>query len=188
MHQEAVRFATRVLDDNGWVHVFPEGRVNQTEALLKCRWGVGQMALDAATAPVVVPVWLAGFHTMLPLKTYVPRPGARLAIWVGEPLDLGPILAGHRAAGADEVGRLAETGCWSGQPTRMAVPYGVPARDWWVQATVRRGVSDAVEARLWATRAAYMAACAREGPSLGPPLPPVLAPEARFDAGPGASS
>lgn len=39
VHQEGIRFATRILDKGGWVHVFPEGKVHQDGKLHPFKWG-----------------------------------------------------------------------------------------------------------------------------------------------------
>uniref|UniRef100_A0A2P2ICA8 Tafazzin family protein n=1 Tax=Hirondellea gigas TaxID=1518452 RepID=A0A2P2ICA8_9CRUS len=46
VHQRAIDFCTNRLREGSWVHVFPEGKVNDKHNELRLKWGVGRMIYD----------------------------------------------------------------------------------------------------------------------------------------------
>ena len=75
-----------------WVHVFPEGRVHQhaRREMRYFRWGVARMILEPPVAPVVVPIFIAGFDDVMhedrgPPRC-LPRVGKRVHISIGAPV------------------------------------------------------------------------------------------------------
>lgn len=53
----------QVLDDlnNGdWVHIFPEGKVNEKKEYIRLKWGVGRLVADAKITPIVLPFYHYG--------------------------------------------------------------------------------------------------------------------------------
>ena len=94
-------FAMSRLADGQWVHVYPEGRVNErgdVTPLLPLRWGVGRMVAEVppdAPVPVVVPIYHLGMDGVLPnVKPYVPRllSRQRVTVCVGRPVDVERVL------------------------------------------------------------------------------------------------
>ncbi len=47
LQQPIMRSAAREVGQGGWLHVFPEGRVNRSGTLGPLRWGVGKVVCDA---------------------------------------------------------------------------------------------------------------------------------------------
>jgi monolysocardiolipin acyltransferase len=44
-----------------WVHVFPEGKVNtDMSRLMRFKWGLGRLILEADPTPMVVPIYHLG--------------------------------------------------------------------------------------------------------------------------------
>lgn len=64
IYQPAVDFAIRKANQGGWIHIFPEARVNQTDAMIRFKWGVGRIIMESETCPLVIPVWHAGNKMM----------------------------------------------------------------------------------------------------------------------------
>jgi monolysocardiolipin acyltransferase len=63
LDQDAMRLARSVLDNGGWVHVFPEAKITQQSAdmpLLPFKWGVAKLLMDARVTPAVVPFFHYG--------------------------------------------------------------------------------------------------------------------------------
>lgn len=50
--QPAVNESIRLLQQGKWVHVFPEGKVNQSSELIRLKWGIGRILLELAGHPV----------------------------------------------------------------------------------------------------------------------------------------
>ncbi|KAI9317967.1 acyltransferase-domain-containing protein [Dichotomocladium elegans] len=60
IYQPAVDFAIRKANDGDWIHIFPEARVNQTDSMIRFKWGVGRIVMESKKCPIVVPVWHNG--------------------------------------------------------------------------------------------------------------------------------
>ncbi|KAI9502147.1 tafazzin exon 5 and exon 9 deleted variant long form, partial [Coemansia spiralis] len=56
IYQLAVEIGLRKLKENKWVHVFPEAKVNQENELLRFKWGVSRMIMEAERTPIVIPM------------------------------------------------------------------------------------------------------------------------------------
>lgn len=87
-----------------WVHMFPEGRRGEFGGGLgPMRPGVGRLLADAQPTPLVVPFYHRGLHQLLRKGDLLPvAVGKHIHIDVGEPLELGPLVASLRAAGTPE--------------------------------------------------------------------------------------
>ncbi|KAH8918332.1 acyltransferase-domain-containing protein [Atractiella rhizophila] len=93
IYQKAVDNSTSLLNRGHWVHIFPEGYVNQSHPyqLLRFRWGIARMLMETKELPYIVPVWIKGFEDIMPedrgFPRFLPRLGAELSISFGTPLD-----------------------------------------------------------------------------------------------------
>ncbi|KAG6619863.1 tafazzin-like protein [Phytophthora cinnamomi] len=107
------------VQEGAWVHIFPEGKIVQHEALGgrpsprreeigRLKWGVGKLIARATTRPIVVPVYHYNMEQLMPqdeknrLISVVPRTNLDLGVIVGEPLsfdDLFERYADDRVAG-----------------------------------------------------------------------------------------
>jgi 1-acyl-sn-glycerol-3-phosphate acyltransferase len=63
--QEAVHFCMDRLREGQWVHIFSEGKVNQTGILKKLRWGIGKLTTATEPTPIVLPIYIRGEYGML---------------------------------------------------------------------------------------------------------------------------
>lgn len=115
IYQPSLDRAISLLDDSRWIHIFPEGKVNQDESigranleLLRFRWGVSRLTMETEKLPYVVPMWLQGFDTIMPENRGFPRPLPRLfprrsiSITFGAPLEPDdpkrlPLLRSYRS-------------------------------------------------------------------------------------------
>ncbi|KAH9818006.1 acyltransferase-domain-containing protein [Melampsora americana] len=95
IHQPAIDTAIDKLNKAQWVHIFPEGRVNQDgidpTKLLRFKWGVSRLVLEAAQPPIILPIYLKGFENVMPEDrswpfTLLPRPFQSLKIFIGPPI------------------------------------------------------------------------------------------------------
>lgn len=87
IHQPAMARATEILNQDGWIHVFSEGRVNQESEMRRFKWGIAHLILQSKQKPLVLPFFHRGMDKMIPLGTRLPRPMSRLSIVFGEPID-----------------------------------------------------------------------------------------------------
>ncbi|TKR80605.1 hypothetical protein L596_014656 [Steinernema carpocapsae] len=89
--QEGMEFCLEKLDENMWVHVYPEGKVTQHP--IRIKWGVARLALDAKVPPIILPIWSNGMDKVWPTeKPYYPRFGQSVEITVGEPMDMKLVI------------------------------------------------------------------------------------------------
>ncbi|KAJ2522000.1 Lyso-phosphatidylcholine acyltransferase [Coemansia sp. RSA 2049] len=118
IYQLAVEIALRRLNENKWVHVFPEGRVNQDPELLRFKWGVSRMIMESDRTPIVIPMYFSGMSSVLPLGQPSPIPRLNpfknnLYVKAGDPIDFSLQVEQWRTAraklvSADEIARLDE--------------------------------------------------------------------------------
>ncbi|CAE6337612.1 unnamed protein product [Rhizoctonia solani] len=96
VHQPAVDSAVAKLNSGAWVHVFPEGKVNQESCqaggkLLRFKWGVGRMAMSTVKTPVIIPMHIEGLQKVMPEPRrfkFLPRIGHHISITFGDPVAL----------------------------------------------------------------------------------------------------
>ncbi|EPS96325.1 hypothetical protein FOMPIDRAFT_1130598 [Fomitopsis schrenkii] len=98
--QPAVDLAIKKLNRGAWIHLFGEGRVNQPNRapghspvdLIRFKWGIGRIVMETAQPPIIIPMWLTGIDQVMPEGRSVPwkffpRPGAKLSITFGKPVE-----------------------------------------------------------------------------------------------------
>ncbi|KAG8725354.1 hypothetical protein FRC09_001704, partial [Ceratobasidium sp. 395] len=93
VHQPAVDLAVEKLNAGAWIHIFPEGKVNQEAfepggQLLRFKWGVGRMIMSTTKTPTIIPMYISGFHKVMPEPRrfkFIPRPGHHITITFGDP-------------------------------------------------------------------------------------------------------
>jgi hypothetical protein len=116
--QIGVDRALNVLNDDGWVHLFVEGKVNQlAEMLQPIRWGVGKLALQARRSPTVLPIHIDGFDKMFPemdddvqgVRRYWRRLPRRVdvAVAIGQPFHCDDARQRYRDIVGDALDRRA---------------------------------------------------------------------------------
>ncbi|KAJ7937363.1 hypothetical protein B0H13DRAFT_2226715 [Mycena leptocephala] len=75
IYQPSVDAAIDKLNNGSWVHFYSEGKVNQPNTyaqhhgvahLPRFKWGVGRVLMEAATLPVIIPMWITGFDSLMP--------------------------------------------------------------------------------------------------------------------------
>ncbi|KAG8942361.1 hypothetical protein FRC04_003814 [Tulasnella sp. 424] len=97
IHQEALEVAVEKLNSGDWIHIFPEGKVNQVKlhpgrGLLRFKWGVAHMMLRARVPPKVIPMYLEGFDDVMPenrgFPRFLPRLGSKIRVTFGEPAEI----------------------------------------------------------------------------------------------------
>lgn len=75
------------LNNGHWVHIFPEGKVNEKKEFIRLKWGVGRLVSDAVETPIVLPIWHMGYDDILPNQPpYRPQLGKRATVVVGKPI------------------------------------------------------------------------------------------------------
>ncbi|KYR00452.1 tafazzin family protein [Tieghemostelium lacteum] len=83
--------------NNQWIHIFPEGKVNQSDKLLYFKWGVGRLVgeyyLKTGKYPILLPVHIKGLEKSMPLhKIPFPRFNKDIEITIGEKMDCDDII------------------------------------------------------------------------------------------------
>ncbi|KAJ1942914.1 Lyso-phosphatidylcholine acyltransferase [Kickxella alabastrina] len=103
IYQLAVEIGLRKLAENKWVHVFPEGIVNQSGRMLRFKWGVGRLIMESERTPVVIPMYFRGMKEVMPLRQKVPLPHpnpfkSELFLRVGDAVDFTAQIREWRCA------------------------------------------------------------------------------------------
>jgi len=104
--QRGMDYAIEKLNNNGWVHVFPEARVNMDKTFIRFKWGVGRLIDECKKIPVVVPIYHLGMDSVMPNKRpYIPQFNKKLTIIIGESIDFTELLVKLRDEGksAEEI-------------------------------------------------------------------------------------
>jgi monolysocardiolipin acyltransferase len=77
------------LNSNGWVHLFPEAKVNPEHwNLLPFRWGVGHLIQNSNQKPIVLPFYHRGLANVRPEKyKYGLKVGKEVSVLFGDIID-----------------------------------------------------------------------------------------------------
>eukprot|EP00842_Homolaphlyctis_polyrhiza_P001708 jgi/Hompol1/2538/HPOL_002948-RA len=87
IYQPSMNKAIELLNDNRWVHVFPEARVNQSNELDRFKWGTARLIMEAKVKPLVLPFYHRGMEIMVPLTQDHPNPMTKVLVGFGKPID-----------------------------------------------------------------------------------------------------
>ncbi|KAG2446924.1 hypothetical protein HYH02_008079 [Chlamydomonas schloesseri] len=89
VYQPVVSIAAHTLAKGGWVHLFPEGRINYDGKLGPLRWGVGKLICEARQLnggrdPALLPFYHSGMGEVLPITMDRLNVGRSVEVRVGE--------------------------------------------------------------------------------------------------------
>lgn len=76
VYQHGVDAALDKMEGGGWVHIFPEGRINPHHEDWRLKWGVGRLLFDASVTPLVIPIAFRGTERLFPeqsKESWMPR-------------------------------------------------------------------------------------------------------------------
>ncbi|KAG0361814.1 hypothetical protein BGZ54_008926 [Gamsiella multidivaricata] len=122
IYQPAVDKSIDLLKSGRWVHIFPEGKINQSDQLIRLKWGVGRILMEyggppiadggkpmsEAEIPIVIPIYHLGMEDILRLypnndSPIFPKLGLPLTIVFGEPIDFGTLMQEYKEGKIQEV-------------------------------------------------------------------------------------
>jgi len=104
VYQEAMERCLEVLNTGGWVHIFPEGKINLTKESMRLKWGVGRLIADCRFVPKVLPMHHLGFDEVLPNKQpYIPKVGQRATLVIGDLIEVGETVQELKAKSATAI-------------------------------------------------------------------------------------
>ncbi|ORX39877.1 hypothetical protein BD324DRAFT_615344 [Kockovaella imperatae] len=124
--QPAVDEAIKILQSGGWLHIFPEGKVNQRNinpegGLIRFKWGVSRILMDSKTLPEIIPMWISGFDTVMPeprsVPKWLPRRGGKVTVTYGQPVTdrIRPLIDEWRRLAGNQQGTVGVGGVWEKQ-------------------------------------------------------------------------
>ena len=89
IYQPCMNEALNLLNQKKWVHIFSEGRVNQSGQLLRFKWGVARLIMECKEPPLILPFYHLGMADVVPLHSWYkgPRVGKKVVVAFGEPID-----------------------------------------------------------------------------------------------------
>ncbi|KAG0214299.1 hypothetical protein BGX28_002407 [Mortierella sp. GBA30] len=122
IYQPAIDKSINLLKSGRWVHIFPEGKINQTDQLIRLKWGVGRILMeyggptiaeggkpmDQVEMPIVIPIYHLGMEDILRLNDdnsspIFPKLGLPLTIVFGEPIEFGSLMQEYKEGKIQEV-------------------------------------------------------------------------------------
>ncbi|KAF9346876.1 hypothetical protein BGX26_001621 [Mortierella sp. AD094] len=122
IYQPAIDKSIDLLRTGKWVHIFPEGKINQTDQLIRLKWGVGRILMeyggptlamggkpmDQIEMPIVIPIYHLGMEDILRLypdnsSPVFPKLGMPLTIVFGEPIDFTSLMQEYKEGRIHEV-------------------------------------------------------------------------------------
>ncbi|KRY85556.1 Tafazzin -like protein [Trichinella pseudospiralis] len=109
VYQTAVDRCIDVLNNCGWIHIFPQGRVNSSKMPVRLKWGVGRLINEAKILPTVLPLWIEGMENILPSNSSIPRILNRVLIYFGSPINNELFVTVRSSADSTMVKRLHTT-------------------------------------------------------------------------------
>ena len=108
VYQEGVNFAIDRLNEGHWVHLYPEGQVNENKADMRYKWGVGRLIAESNVTPIVIPIYHVGMDDILPNGTpkywfaRFPKAGKNVTVLVGKPIHIKDTLEQLRKKNASD--------------------------------------------------------------------------------------
>lgn len=103
VYQKGMDFLIEKMNNGGWAHTFPEGKINVNHEQIRLKWGVGRLVDAVDHVPMVIPIWQVGMDDILPNKRpYIPLFGKRLTVVVGNPIDLSDISSSMKSNGCSK--------------------------------------------------------------------------------------
>ncbi|KAF9915292.1 hypothetical protein BX616_006505 [Lobosporangium transversale] len=122
IYQPAIDKSINLLRNGRWVHIFPEGKINQTDQSIRLKWGVGRILMeyggptleeggkpmDQVEMPIVIPIYHLGMEDILRLypdnsSPVFPKLGAPLTIVFGKPIDFRSLMQEYKEGKVQEV-------------------------------------------------------------------------------------
>ncbi|KAJ3219521.1 hypothetical protein HK099_004663 [Clydaea vesicula] len=85
--QDTMDRSIEKLNKKEWIHIFSEGRVNQSSEMLRFKWGISRLIMESKIPPLIIPFYHTGIDKLLPLKSYIPRMNNEVKIAFGNPID-----------------------------------------------------------------------------------------------------
>jgi len=85
INQPGFEYLKKILQEGGWVHIFPEGTRNRKPELgIQNNFTQGIAHLLLAANPIVLPFYHSGMEKILPVGALLPRVGKKVKIVFGE--------------------------------------------------------------------------------------------------------
>ncbi|KAF9354313.1 hypothetical protein BGX34_011104 [Mortierella sp. NVP85] len=122
IYQPAIDKSIDLLRSGRWVHIFPEGKINQTDQSIRLKWGIGRLMMEYSgptiaeggqpmtevEMPIVIPIYHMGLEEILTLyednsSPVIPVLGKPLTVVFGEPIDFGPLMKDYKEGKMEEV-------------------------------------------------------------------------------------
>ncbi|KAF9437278.1 hypothetical protein BGZ76_001340 [Entomortierella beljakovae] len=122
IYQPAIDRSIDLLRSGKWVHIFPEGKINQSDQLIRLKWGVGRIIMEygglpiakggkpmeQTEMPIIIPIYHLGMEDILRLypnndSPIIPKFGMPLTIVFGDPIDFTSLMQEYKE------GKLQET-------------------------------------------------------------------------------
>ena len=97
-------FAVDRLNEGNWLHLYPEGKVNESRENTRLKWGVGRLISECSVTPIVIPIFHLGMEKVFPNERiiHLPRGFKKVTMVIGNPIPLKETLEELKARNANE--------------------------------------------------------------------------------------
>ncbi|EPZ31278.1 hypothetical protein ROZALSC1DRAFT_30446 [Rozella allomycis CSF55] len=104
--QKGMDDALKILNEGGWVHIYPE--VFQDQRIHPLRWGISRLILEAKLDPILVPIIHHGMEHVYPLTKTFPKLRKTVVCRFGKPLRIDQLLTEKQFASYTDVMKRIE--------------------------------------------------------------------------------
>ncbi|KAI3633079.1 hypothetical protein MIR68_009154 [Amoeboaphelidium protococcarum] len=101
IYQPSINHGIDLLNHNGWLHVFPEGKVNyvdlprrdapQSTGLLPFRWGIARLIMETQVPLTILPMYVMGMNQVLPDGYMMPKLFKKVSLTIGDQVDMSVV-------------------------------------------------------------------------------------------------
>ena len=60
IYQQSMNEIIEELNQGEWVHIYPEGKINEKKEFIRLKWGTARLVADSVVTPIVLPCWHFG--------------------------------------------------------------------------------------------------------------------------------
>jgi monolysocardiolipin acyltransferase len=87
IYQEGMNDSIKKLNQGDWIHIFPEGKVSKNGELMRFKWGIARLVVEAQESPLIIPIRVSGVDKIKPCNQFFPnfKLGMDFRMTVGDP-------------------------------------------------------------------------------------------------------
>lgn len=105
IYQPIMNEVLQYINNGDWLHIFPEGKVNENKEIMRLKWGVGRLVSEAKAAPIVLPFYHCGLDDIMPNEKpyYRIKLFKKTTVLFGDPIYFDKIVKDMKMKNMEEV-------------------------------------------------------------------------------------